>query len=471
MMRHSACRQALLDGDLRPEVAEHLDQCQRCRRFARDLAQVAVHAAEMAPGPTPPDLADRVMARVRERAVAGDAPAVAALADGHDGRVIASRPALAALSVAAVMVLLVGVLAAFPRDDAADVAQPDAPAEIDAILAAAERTVDAGTARIRLRGTASGTITPPTDLPTPEFTLPPVAGFEPPPFQAPPPPDYSQLPPEQQEQFRQQYDDSIAESERQYNAFLEESRQSYDEYSSRAQDAFEGLDLPDEYSFEMSIQAEGAVVFPDRMRIDGEMEVRAGSLPGDPSGTFGVAVDLGTSYLLSPDGAWLRVPGVGGPLEPLLADPHGIVRLVVGATGDVSDLGEEELGGFAVRHYRFTVDASVFAPAGAGATGSGRVDVWVGVDTRVVHKLVSTASSDYSGGGGFRSRIDSSMTMELYDFGADVTVEIPQVSGSASAALGAAAVLTPFEGDMATSFFYEPPEALTPPTFGPIPAP
>ena len=64
-MRHRGCRRALLDGELDPEIVSHLDTCDRCRGFARDLGQLAEYVQALAPGSTPPGLAERVIAHLR----------------------------------------------------------------------------------------------------------------------------------------------------------------------------------------------------------------------------------------------------------------------------------------------------------------------------------------------------------------------------------------------------------------------
>lgn len=461
-MRHAACRRALVDGDLNPDVALHLDECERCRAFSRDLAQVSEYVGAMAPGSAPNGLADRVVAHVRAAGPASELEAGADVLDlrrarGGGWAGTQRKPLLASLSVAASLILLVGVLAAVvPRGgDAPPVAVPGSPEEIDPLLAAAERTLETGTARVRLSGTASATIEAPTALVAPEVEFPDAAvAFEPPPFVAPPEPDFSGAPPEQQDEMRRQYQAQVDEMQRQHDEFVAESRRQYEQLQQDAAEVFSQIEIPSRFSFEMSVSAEGAIRFPDRMRLDGEMTVAKAepSLPVDLSGTFGVAVDGDVTYTRGPDSAWVAVPGAMGPLGPLMADPDGLARLIGAARGDVSDLGEEELDGFRVRHFRFSVDAGVFAPAGTDAEGS--VDVWIGVDDSIVHKMVSTSSSDFGDPSGFSSSMEASMTLELYDFGADVTVEIPAESGTSSAPLGPSALLAPFDTGMAAGLFY-----------------
>lgn len=494
-MRHSACRRALIEGDLHPEVAEHLDGCERCRTFARDLGQLAEYAQEMAPGPAPEGLADRVIAHVQSAAAAAADPDddVAPIDLVRERSIrrspLTQRPVLAVLSIAAVAALLLGALAVLPRsaDDGTQVADPgDGSATIDPLLAAARQTIDTRTARVRLSGTAHATITPPDTLAIPEVQLPrvPTEALTPPPFQPPPEPDYSQVPPEQQEEMRRQYEEYVEQSRRQYEEYARNAQAMYEEQYQRMQSdaasVFAQIDIPDEYSFDMTITGTGAVEFPDRMRVDGTMKVETsepGALPVDPSAPFGVAVDGDRTLMRSPDGSWIEVPGAAGPLSPLLADPDGIARLLNGAQGEVEDLGAETIEGIDVRHYRFGVKASLVSTApeddaeasgpgsGTDAAAEATAEAWIGVDDDIVYKMAIRSSSSYDGGGGFTSRVESAMTLELFDFGAAVAVEIPETTGSSSAPLGPSALLAPYTSDMATGFLYAPPPETTPPTF------
>lgn len=477
-MRHSACRKALLNGDLNPAVAEHLDECERCLAFSRDLAQVGEYAQAMAPGPAPGGLADRVIAGVRSAAETGDVidldveQAAEEVRPGWAGQ--PRGPLLVTLSLAAVLTLLVGVLAVFPRegddDSAPGVAAPEV---VEPLLTAAERTLEAGTARVRLSGTTTATISPPDEVTLPEVSLPAAAeAFEPPPFTPPPEPDSASLPPEQQEEAHRQYEAQVDEMRRQYDAYVAEARAQYEAFRASAGAGFAGLEIPDEFTFEMRVSGAGAVEFPSRLRIDGTMEVTSASpaLPTDPSGAFGIAVDGDRTLVKGPDGAWVEVPGAAGPMAAMLADPAAVAAFLRGARGSVTDLGREDLDGFAVRHYRFDVAASVFAPE--GTEGEGTAEAWIGVDDGVVHKLQTTSSSDHRDESGFASSMHSQMTLELFDFGADVEVEMPSGSGSSSSGLGIGALLTPYDKEMPAGFFYAPPEVRDPPSFeqlGPAP--
>lgn len=464
-MRHSQCRRSLLDGDLNPAVAEHLEDCDRCRAFARDLGQLSEYARAMDPGAPPDGLADRVLAHVR---AAGVEPASAAAAEVLDLEREAAReragrsllrgprrnPMLATLSVAAVMLLLVGVLAVLPGTRPGS----DGP-EIDPLLTAAEETLAAGTARLRLSGSAMMTVTVPEQVRAfPEVELfeefSDGAVHEPPPFEPPPPPDFDDVPEEFRADFEEQYQQQVEEMRRQYEELLEQSRDRFEQLQADARAAFEELDIPDRFSFEAEISGEGAVVFPDRLRIDGSMEVvdAQPALPAQVSTDFAVVVTGATTHVKNPDGRWFTTPASSGPLAPLVADPDGIADLLHNADGDVEDLGEEELDGTGVRHFRFPVASAVFAPPGTRVSST--VDVWIGVDDGVVRKLTAASSSDHEGEGGFRTTMETEMTLELFDFGADVEVEAPEAAGRSSSAFGPAALLSPYQDEFASSLHF-----------------
>ena len=469
MMRHAACRRSLLHGELDPEVASHLEGCERCRAFARDLSQVAEYAQAMVPGPTPPRLAERVIAHVAGAGGAGAGAPASGTEKGSDlrGREERAWPGahrgrlLTTMAVAAVMLLLVGVLAAVGGRDtgSSQAASPGQSAEISMLLTAAERTVAAGTARMRLSGTARLEITRPTELVIPdlEFATPPPA-LEPPPFEPPPTPDFSGLAEPQADEARRQFEARVEELERRYEDFVEQTRREYEQLRNDVSRAFDEQAIPRQFTLESEITGTGAVEFPDRMRMDGEMRTKTtagASLTG--AVRFGVAVAGHTILVRSPDGSWIAIPAPAGPLTPLLADPDGIALLLAGARGTIDDLGEEDLDGSGVRHYRFTVEPGLFGDGADEAQGS--VEAWIGVKDHVVHKLTSSTSAHHHDASGFDSRMESSVTLELFDFGADVSVEIPHADATSSSPLGAAAVLVPYEPEMVTSLYYDLPDA------------
>lgn len=471
-MRHAACRRALLDGDLVPEVAEHLESCDRCAAFARDLGQVSEYAQDLAPPSAPEGLADRVVTHVKRSAAAGPAVADLDLARGARPQRPANRllqgprrgPLLSSVAVAAVMLLLVGVLAALPG------VRPGGDDDLDPLLTAAESTLDAGSARVRLSGTTSMTVS--VDQPT--FAPPEIEVFEevptpePPAFEPPPPPDLEGVPDEFRDQVLEDYERSIQEFQAQHERIAEEQRRQLDRLRQDARGAFESLRVPEEFSFTMEVTGEGGVVFPDRLQIDGDMEITDAEPPldgGTVSSGFGVLVAGGATFVRSADGQWFEVGASTGPLGPVVTDADGVAAMLRGAEGDADDLGEEQLDGVTVSHLRFPLAGAVVAPPDADATAT--VDVWVGTDDDVVRKLEVTSTVDHTGADGFTARMESRMTLELFDFGAEVSVEAPETAGRASSPLGPAAVLDPFDSSFGSSFHFGVVNLPEPPEFEP----
>lgn len=471
-MRHAACRRALLDGDLVPEVAEHLEGCDRCSAFARDLGQLSEYAQELAPPPAPDGLADRVVTHVKRAATAGasvsDLDLVREATPGRRAERLLRGPRrgplLSSVAVAAVMLLLVGVLAALPgvRSDDDD---------LDPLLAAAQSTVDTGSARVRLNGTTSMTVT----LPESVLAVPEVDVFEdlpeiqPPAFEPPPLSDLEGIPEEFRAQIQEDYERQFDELRAQQERFAEERLRQLDRLRADARQAFESVEIPDEFSFEMNLSGEGAVAFPDRLQITGHMEVVESEppLPGDDgfASSFGVVVAGDATYVRRPDGHWFEVGASTGPLGPVLTDADGVGALLRGAAGDADDLGTERLGDDEVRHLRYPLTGTLLAPPDAEVEAT--VDVWVGVDDDVVRKLEVETAIDYAVDTGFRSRMETRLTLELFDFGAEVSVEAPDAAGRTSSPLGRAAVLDPFDPEFGTGFHFGVATIPEPPSFDP----
>ncbi len=459
-MRHTACRRALLDGDLVPEVAEHLDACDRCAAFARDLGQVSEYAQELTPPPAPDGLADRVVTHVQRSAAAGAAGhAVADLDLAREAR--AERtvdrllhgprrgPLLSSVAVAAVMLLLVGVLAALPG------VRPGGDDELDPLLTAADHTRDTGSARVRLHGTTSMTVTPPdSTVHAPRIEVfDEIPEFEPPSFDPPPPPDLEGVPEESREQMLDDYQRMIDELEAQQEQFAEEQQRRLEAFREDARRSVEAIETPDEFSFEMVITGEGIVVFPDGLEIDGQLVITDAEPPlgGDVTSALGVIVADGTTFVQGSGGPWFEVGAATGPLGPVLADADGVATMLRGADGEADDLGEEEIGNERVRHLRYPLTSALVAPPDADVAAT--VDVWVGTDDDVVRRLEAATTVDHATNG-FSARMESRMTLELFDFGADVSVEAPNAAGRASSPLGPIAVLDPFDPGFGSSFHF-----------------
>jgi hypothetical protein len=109
--------------------------------------------------------------------------------------------------------------------------------------------------------------------------------------------------------------------------------------------------------------------------------------------------------------------------------PNGALAYLRGSTGKVQDLGKEKVRGVETTHYRATIDLEQSAKRAKGSTRQSirrvidvagvkklPVDVWVGGDG-FVRKVTYTQHSS--------KNQSAKITMELYDFGAPVTITAP----------------------------------------------
>jgi hypothetical protein len=114
--------------------------------------------------------------------------------------------------------------------------------------------------------------------------------------------------------------------------------------------------------------------------------------------------------------------------------PNGALAYLRGSTGKVRDLGKEKVRGVETTHYRATIDLEQAARQAKGSTRESirrvidvagvknlPVDVWVGEDGYV--RKVTYAQ--HSG-----KNQSAKITMELYDFGAPVTIAPPPATAA-----------------------------------------
>lgn len=131
---------------------------------------------------------------------------------------------------------------------------------------------------------------------------------------------------------------------------------------------------------------------------------------------------------------------LGAMMQAGNSDPTQILHYLRGVSGDVEVVGEEEVRGLPATHYRglFDLDKMVEnAPPELrdrlastvdtidAVVGTGEIpfDVWIDDQGRAVRIM---QSFDYTEGP--QAGSEMSMTMEMLDFGADVTVKIPPAS-------------------------------------------
>ncbi len=220
------------------------------------------------------------------------------------------------------------------------------------------------------------------------------------------------------------------------------------------QGTVEGPGLPGPATFEAS----GAV---DNERQVGEVEFEEFEIPGAPSVlpadalqgqvvfeelTIYMRLPILTGQL--PQGKeWLKLDlqdalsGQGVDLAQLSqvgqSNPTAALRQLEAVSDDLDELGEEEVRGVPTTHYRATVDlnrypdvvpeeereaveASVRALIDLTGTETIPTEVWVD-DEGLVRRFSQSYSYEMPPAG----EVSQTQTLELYDFGTDVEVEIP----------------------------------------------
>jgi hypothetical protein len=217
-------------------------------------------------------------------------------------------------------------------------------------------------------------------------------------------------------------------------------------------------------AFTIEQAVEGVPGGEDRtVNSEGEVDFEASSgrvriqVPdtGFGGGEIETLFDGETIYLRLPEGAaptpWVRfdledlegLPGFEG-FQDASSDPSGTLGFVAGATGDVEEVGEEEVRGVDATHYRFTVDldqAVENAPDDlqdalrrqADTLGVDELptEVWLDGDGRIVRQSfeIDLADTELStpADGTTPPELEGGVTttIEYYDFGLDVEVEPP----------------------------------------------
>jgi hypothetical protein len=110
--------------------------------------------------------------------------------------------------------------------------------------------------------------------------------------------------------------------------------------------------------------------------------------------------------------------------------PQQGLEYLQGLSGDVQDLGQEDVGGRPATHYRASIDyakvldklpdASAETRDALGKLGTVPADVWIDDQDRVVKMHMTIDGSALGGGAG-----TAELTMELSDFGVPVDVQAP----------------------------------------------
>ncbi len=369
-MRCETARRRLPDA----RAERHVAGCAECRGWLGRVERGRALAGESLAA-VPPDLTGRVMAAVRRP----DAGAVDARAGASPPAPPSRRPAVRRFLAAAAALALVAGAAAFWLVRSAS--QP-------ALAQAAEATAEADSARFTFDGEF-----------TVAFNLP--AGTE-----------------QRLREFGAELTDRIADAARGLDLpaavpddlkdLIEERLERAGERLRREYHRLPSLALGGTW---LTMSGEGAFAGPDRVRLTGEIAVQD---PPVGAGEFElIRVDDDVSIRVE-DGGWRtlrRLPA--GVFRPI---GLGLERLTdwleEGAPG-AERLGEETMNGAAVERFRLKTEE--------GQGISNRVDVWVGVDDGLVHRIL-TVHETRRGLADLSGRMD----VRLFDHGAPVEIDLPE---------------------------------------------
>lgn len=188
----------------------------------------------------------------------------------------------------------------------------------------------------------------------------------------------------------------------------------------------------------MSFSGEGVMDFEEEV---GRMEME---LPGMGMATETV-FDQGAVYTQIPSMAgtqeqWVRQGGDEQAHAPGMdGDPAGMVEVVDAVEGDIEELGSETIRGTDVDGFGFTVAGSELAQGGEDvpegmADADVPMEVWLDAEDRVRRMVMEIDMGSAVQSGTEGEAIDPmggdmpgvmTVTMEFYDFGTEVDVEVP----------------------------------------------
>jgi len=158
--------------------------------------------------------------------------------------------------------------------------------------------------------------------------------------------------------------------------------------------------------------------------VDGVIYMDLGSFPGAPDDVAGKWVKL--------DPAQLQQDGMLGDLagQADANSPKQGLEYLQGLSGDVQDLGQEDVNGRTTTHYRASIDYAKVLDQLPNATAEQRdalsklgvvpADVWIDDQDRVVKTHMTIDAGGFGAGAG-----TAELTMELSDFGVPIEVQPP----------------------------------------------
>jgi len=160
--------------------------------------------------------------------------------------------------------------------------------------------------------------------------------------------------------------------------------------------------------------------------VDGVVYMNLASFPGAPDDLDGKQwVKLDPDQLKQPGGA------LGGLADQAESNsPKQGLEYLQGLSGDVEDLGQEDVHGQPATHYRASIDyakvldqlpdANDETRDALGKLGTVPADVWIDGQDRVVKVHMTIDGTAFGAGAG-----TAELTMELSDFGVPVDVQAP----------------------------------------------
>jgi hypothetical protein len=162
--------------------------------------------------------------------------------------------------------------------------------------------------------------------------------------------------------------------------------------------------------------------------VDGVIYMDLGSFPGAPDDVAGKWVKLDPEKLKDD-------PRFGATFSQLAdqaesSSPKQGLEYLQGLSGDVQDLGQEDVNGQPATHYRASIDYSKLVDQLPDVTdemreqfaqlGTVPADIWIDGQDRVVKMHMTMDGASFGGGAG---TVD--MTMEMTEFGVPVDVQAP----------------------------------------------
>ena len=162
--------------------------------------------------------------------------------------------------------------------------------------------------------------------------------------------------------------------------------------------------------------------------VDGVMYMDLGSFPGMPDRFAGKWVKLDPEQLKDDPRFGTAFSELANQAES--NSPKQGLEYLRGLSGDVQDLGQEDVNGQPATHYRASIDYSKLADELPGVTDEAReqfaqlgtvpADIWIDGQDRVVKLHLTMDGASFGGESG---TVD--MTMEITEFGVPVDVQAP----------------------------------------------